>query len=434
MVWNWYPSPMRCPVCASDITEGGRPCPSCGAVSTEVSLAARPAISVKRLSKVFGRHQVLSEVSLDIAGDEMLVVLGPSGSGKTTLLRIIAGLEQPDAGDVYLRGRRANHLPPQARGLGVVFQEQALFQRMTVEQNIAFGLRLRRTAGGRVRETVDEMLELTRLREHGRKIPAQLSGGQRQRVAVARALAYKPDALLFDEPFSALDAVTRTRLRREVRALLQTLHIPALFITHDQEEALELADRIVVLNRGRVEQVDTPFEIYNHPRSEFVATFLGAANVLLGRWREGRVRVGALQLRPPPSAPPFAERQPLKVVFRPEDVVLNFQPQLLDTPFYLGGGVIEEVSYTGPVERLVVRLHFKPHGAEAAGALRRAPHLSVADEAYTEGLPVTVTRTKWEAGEMELSAGDPVVVGLKDYRLLPHYPLDGETGAKVLRR
>ncbi|HEX6622366.1 MAG TPA: ABC transporter ATP-binding protein [Pyrinomonadaceae bacterium] len=422
---------MRCPVCTSEIVEGEH---CCAPRDTDSTGVPPTAISVKRLSKAFGGQRVLSEVSLDIAGEEMLVVLGPSGSGKTTLLRIIAGLEQPDAGDIYLRGRRANHLPPQARGLGVVFQEQALFQRMTVEQNIAFGLRLRRAAGERVRATVDEMIELTRLREHRRKTPAQLSGGQRQRVAVARALAYRPDALLFDEPFSALDAVTRTRLRREVRVLLQTLSTPALFITHDQEEALELGDRIAVINHGRVEQTDTPFEIYNHPRNEFVATFLGAANVLLGRWREGRVRVGALDLKPPRSATPFAERQALKVVFRPEDVVLNFQPQLLGTPFYLGGGVVEEVSYTGPVERLVVRLHFRPHRAEMPGGPARRPHLSPAEEAYTEGFPVTVMRTKWEAADMELSAGDPVAVGLKDYRLLAHYPLDGETGAKALRR
>jgi sulfate transport system ATP-binding protein len=288
------------------------------------------AISVRGLSKSFGPQGVLAGVSFDIAEGEMLVVLGPSGSGKTTLLRIIAGLEQCDSGEVYLKSRRSTNLPPQERKLGVVFQEQALFQRMTVEQNIAFGLKLRRAPGARVRRVVDEMLSLTALNDHSRKYPAQLSGGQRQRVAVARALAFKPDALLFDEPFSALDAVTRTELRREVRAVLRGMNIPALFITHDQEEALELADRIAVLNQGRIEQLDTPFEIYNHPKNEFVATFLGAANVLLGRVREGRIAVGGLRLKLPESAPAFAERQPVKVVFRPEDVALNFQPQFLD--------------------------------------------------------------------------------------------------------
>src|SRR5262249_48690230 len=159
-----------------------------------------------------------------------------------------------------------------------------------------------------------------------------LSGGQRQRVALARPLAFKPEAMLFDEPFSALDAVTRLELRREVRTLLRERKIPALFITHDQEEALELADRIIVLNNGKIKQMGTPFEVYNHPRNEFVATFLGAANVLLGRWSEGKVALGRIRLKAAPDAPPLFDRQPLKVIFRPEDVVINFQPQLLDTP------------------------------------------------------------------------------------------------------
>lgn len=390
------------------------------------------AVGVRGLSKRFGSQGVLADVNLDITGHEMLVVLGPSGSGKTTLLRIIAGLEQLDAGEVYLKGRRVTHLGPQARKLGVVFQEQALFQRMSVEQNIAFGLKLRRVPDEQIRQTVEEMLRLTRLHDHRRKIPAHLSGGQRQRVAVARALAYRPEALLFDEPFSALDAVTRTQLRREVRQLLQRINVPALFITHDQDEALELADRIIVLNGGRIEQTATPFEIYNHPRNEFVATFLGAANVLIGRWREGRVWVGGLRLKPPEGAPTFAERQGVKVVFRPEDVALNFQPQFLDTPFYLGGGIVEESSYTGPVERLVVRLALKSQPVSAPTAIMRNADLTLVEEVSAEGLTITVTRTKWEASEMNLSAGDSVVIGLKDFRLLAHYPLSSESAAKVL--
>jgi ABC-type Fe3+/spermidine/putrescine transport system ATPase subunit len=401
-----------------------------GVSMTEAQPTKQSAISVRGLIKMFGTHRVLGGVSFEIADNEMLVVLGPSGSGKTTLLRLIAGLEQPDAGDILLRGQRTNELPPQAREIGVVFQEQSLFQRMSVEQNIAFGMKLRRATGLQIKKRVDELLELTRLEAHRRKIPAKLSGGQRQRVAVARALAFKPAALLFDEPFSALDAVTRTELRREVRAMLHEMQVPALFITHDQEEALELADRIAVLNDGLIEQIDTPFEIYNHPRNEFVATFLGAANVLLGRWREGRVLVGGMHLKAPDNAPSFSERQPVKVVFRPEDVVLNFQPQFLDTPFYLGGGVVEDISYTGPTERLVVRLTFKTQHDYPP----RKPEISLVDEHYDEGFPITVTRTKWEANEMNLSVNDWVVAGLKDYRLLTHYPLKSESGAKVLKR
>lgn len=391
-----------------------------------VQPAAPPAaISVRRLRKSFGGQPILSGIELEIAAGEMLVVLGPSGSGKTTLLRLIAGLEQPDAGEIYLRDQPAHLLPPQQRALGVVFQEHALFQRKTVEQNIAFGLETRRVLAREVRQTVDEMLALIGLREHRHKYPAQLSGGQRQRVALARALAFKPAALLFDEPFSALDAVTRTELRRQVRALLRQTNVPALFITHDQEEALELADRIAVLNRGQIEQLGTPFEVYNHPRNEFVATFLGAANVLLGRWQDDKVTVGRLRLNAPPEPPSLAARQPVKVVFRPEDVRLNFQPHLLDTPFYLGRGVVEDISYAGHSERLAVRLALcapQPAGVSALAAV---------DEHSAEGFPITVSRTKWQASELVVRVGDAVAVGVKSYRLLPHFALRAEPGVQV---
>jgi ABC-type Fe3+/spermidine/putrescine transport system ATPase subunit len=384
--------------------------------------AATSVITVGRICKSIGPQIILNEITFEIAAGELLVILGPSGSGKTTLLRIIAGLARADSGDVGLYGRRVGRLPPQQRKLGVVFQDHALFQRMTVAENIAFGLRVQRAAEGQVQETVDKMLRLVRLEEHRSKYPQQLSGGQRQRVALARALAPGPAAMLLDEPFSSLDAVTRSELRREVRLLLRSMNVAALFITHDQEEALELADRIAVLNRGRIEQVGTPFEIYNHPHNEFVATFLGAANVLLARWREGEVALGALRIKRPADASLLAERQTVKLVFRPEDVVLNFQPQLLDTPFYLGRGVIEEVSYAGPTERLNIRLSPWP-------APTGTTPLTLVDDTYAEGFDITATRSKWEVTEMPLSIGDPVVVGLKDYRLLPHYPLTGASGA-----
>lgn len=390
------------------------------------------AIQIANLSKRFGDQQILDDISFEIAAGEVLVVLGPSGSGKTTLLRIIAGLETPDSGAVHLNGQAAHLLPPQMRELGVVFQEHALFQRKTVEQNISFGLETRKVRQPEALETVNAMLDLISLREHRKKYPAQLSGGQRQRVALARALAFKPEGMLFDEPFSALDAVTRLELRREVRALLRNSNIPAMFITHDQEEALELADRIIVLNRGRIEQIGTPFELYNHPQNEFVATFLGAANVLLGRWTEGKVTLGRIKLRATPDAPLLFERQLVKVIFRPEDVVINFQPQLLDTPYVLGRAVVEDVSYIGHSERLVVRLMlWSPQLAEFGTG---SPQLALVDDAYGEGFPLVITRNKWEATEMELSSGDAIVVGLKGYRLLPHYPLLSESGAKAFAK
>ncbi len=265
--------------------------------------AVVPSIRVLDVRRRFGRQVVLDGVSFEIPPGEMLVVLGPSGSGKTTLLRMIAGLDRPDSGEILLKGKSTAGLPPQDRRLGVVFQEQALFQHMSVVENIAFGLRVRRASRDDIARKVETMLDLTRLGAHRHKVPSQLSGGQRQRVAVARALVIKPDAMLFDEPFSALDAVTRTELRREVRHTLKTVNLAAMFITHDQEEALELADRIVVLNDGKIEQIGTPFDVYNHPANEFVATFLGAANVLLGRYRGGKVVLGAMRLEPPESIP-----------------------------------------------------------------------------------------------------------------------------------
>src|SRR5262249_29146920 len=202
------------------------------------------------------------------------------------------------------------------------FQEHALFQRKSAEQNIAFGLEARKMARAEIERTVEEMLDLVNLREHRRKYPSQLSGGQRQRVAPARALAFRPALMLLAEPFSALDAVTRLELRREILALLREMNIPALFITHDQEEALELADRIIVLNHGQVEQIGPPFEVSNRPHNEFVATFLGAANVLLGRWVEGKGTLGRIKLKAISDAPLFSERQPVKVKFRPLDGVI----------------------------------------------------------------------------------------------------------------
>ena len=223
--------------------------------------------------------------------------------------------------------------------------------------------------------------------------------------------AFEPEALLFDEAFSALDAITRVELRREVRSILRTMNVPALFITHDQEEALELADRIVVLNEGQIVQEGTPFEVYNHPRNEFVATFLGAANVLLGRWSQGKVALGKMRLKAIPDAPMLAERQAVKIVFRPEDVVLNFQPQLLDTPYYLGRAEIEDISYIGHSERLIFRLLlWSPQDNERSRS-PTPPKFTLVDETYAEGFPIVITRNKWEATEMELSVGDAVVVG-----------------------
>src|SRR5215470_7978141 len=250
------------------------------------------AASVVGISKRFGKASVLENISFDVGQGEILVLLGASGSGKTTILRIIAGLEMPYTGKVILYGKDVTELPARERGVGVIFQSYALFPKMTVEKNIGYGLRIRKRKRKEIRETVNELLSLVQLEEHRKKYPSQLSGGQQQRVAIARTLAYKPEVLLFDEPFGALDAQTRHHLRREIRALLRKVNVPAIFITHDQEEALELGDRVAVINKGHIEQIGTPFEIYNHPASEYVATFLGAANILEATVRKAGLEIG----------------------------------------------------------------------------------------------------------------------------------------------
>src|SRR6195256_4503252 len=256
----------------------------------------QPAASVLGVSKRFGPTTVLEDISFDVAEGEALVLLGASGSGKTTILRIIAGLEQPYTGKIMLHGKDVTELPARERGVGVIFQSYALFPKMTVEKNIGYGLRIRKRRRKEIRATVNELLSLVQLEEHRKKYPSQLSGGQQQRVAIARTLAYKPEVLLFDEPFGALDAQTRVHLRREIRALLRKVNVPAIFITHDQEEALELGDRIAVINTGHIEQIGTPREIYNYPVTEHVATFLGAANVLPGVIRNGLVEIGCCRI------------------------------------------------------------------------------------------------------------------------------------------
>jgi len=251
------------------------------------------AASIVGVSKLFGKASVLQNITFHVAEGEALVLLGASGSGKTTILRIIAGLEQPYTGKIILHNKDVTELPARERGVGVIFQSYALFPKMTVEKNIGYGLRIRHRPRKEVKKTVNELLQLVQLEEHRKKYPSQLSGGQQQRVAIARTLAYKPEVLLFDEPFGALDAQTRGHLRREIRALLKKVNVPAVFITHDQEEALELGDRIAVINVGNIEQIGTPAEVYNHPATEYVATFLGAANILDGVVRKDRIEVGS---------------------------------------------------------------------------------------------------------------------------------------------
>jgi sulfate transport system ATP-binding protein len=240
------------------------------------------SIEIRHVSKQFGQFAALDDVSLEVPSGSLAALLGPSGSGKSTLLRIIAGLEWPDTGEVLISGQDATAVAPQKRGVGFVFQHYAAFKHMTVRDNVAFGLRIRKRPKAEVRERVDQLLGLVQLREFGHRYPAQLSGGQRQRMALARALAPEPRVLLLDEPFGALDARVRAELRDWLRRLHDEVHVTTVFVTHDQEEAMEVADQIAVLDHGRLEQVGTPRELYDQPATEFVMRFVGDASSLDG--------------------------------------------------------------------------------------------------------------------------------------------------------
>jgi sulfate transport system ATP-binding protein len=238
------------------------------------------AIEVKNAKKRFGDFVALDDVSIKVEPGALTALLGPSGSGKSTLLRVIAGLERPDEGTVLISGENSTELPPQKRGVGFVFQHYAAFKHMTVRNNIAFGLKIRKRTKVEIAKRVDELLELVHLGGFAHRYPAQLSGGQRQRMALARALAVEPEVLLLDEPFGALDARVRQDLRAWLRRLHDEVHVTTIFVTHDQEEAMDIADQIVVMNDGKVEQVGTPRDIYEHPENEFVMSFIGPVSRL----------------------------------------------------------------------------------------------------------------------------------------------------------
>ncbi|WP_265942804.1 sulfate/molybdate ABC transporter ATP-binding protein [Dechloromonas sp. A34] len=260
------------------------------------------SIAIRNISKQFGAFQALDDVSIDIPSGELVALLGPSGCGKTTLLRIIAGLEYADRGQILLEGDDASDRHVRERQVGFVFQHYALFRHMTVFDNVAFGLRVRprkfRPAEAEIRKRVTRLLDLVQLGWLADRFPSQLSGGQRQRIALARALAVEPKVLLLDEPFGALDAKVRKELRRWLRQLHDEIHVTSVFVTHDQEEALEVSDRVVLMNKGKVEQIGSPDQVYDHPATSFVASFLGSVNLFHGRVEDGHLHVGehALQL------------------------------------------------------------------------------------------------------------------------------------------
>jgi len=346
-------------------------------------------LALQKIGKTFGRTVAVEDVSLTVEQGEFVALLGPSGCGKTTTLRVVAGFERPDAGRVLIRGEDATGKPPHRRDIGVVFQHYALFPHMTVADNVAYGLRMRKVGREEIRQRVRAALQLVHLEGLDDRHPRQLSGGQQQRVAVARAIVIRPSVLLFDEPLSNLDARLRQEMRRELRQLQRSLKIATIFVTHDQEEALSMADRVVVMNAGRIEQIGSPEAIYRHPASAFVASFIGECNFLEGEVQAleaaevlFRTRSG-LHLR-------LAARPELRVgmqatlAIRPEDMRVLAPADPVPAGHNAVAGALASLTYLGAVSHYEIALEGGQRLLVYEQGQRRGPRR------LAEGTPVRV--------------------------------------------
>jgi len=367
------------------------------------------SIVLDHVSKRYDGHAVVNQVSLEIPDGELFVLLGPSGSGKSTVLRMIAGLAEAEDGRILLHGRDVTSLSPQRRGVGLVFQHYALFRHMTVAENIEFPLRVRRVARGERRKRRDELLELVGLAGLGARRPDEMSGGQQQRVALARALAHRPEVLLLDEPFGALDAKIRGDLRQAIRAIQRELRVTTIFVTHDQEEAFALSDRLGIMNFGRLLEVGPPRELYLRPQTEFVATFLGTANLMVGECDASGVRLGPLRFPLATEIAASEEVRRVQVLFRPEDVAVKDREGALSQAT-LGQARVEEASFSGSIERLRLRL------PALAGVRTISPPVPFG----SDSLIVEATRSQHQAVRFPLRAGDTAWVGVRRLHALTH--------------
>jgi sulfate transport system ATP-binding protein len=365
------------------------------------------SITLDQVTKRYQGVPVVNDVSLDIGDGEFFVLLGPSGSGKSTLLRAIAGLSGVDHGRIALHGRDVTHVAARGRGVGLVFQNYALFRHMTVGENIEFALRVRRVKAAERRKRREELLRLVSLEGMDQRLPAQLSGGQQQRVAVARALAHKPEVLLLDEPFGALDAKIREELRRTIRQVQRELGITTVLVTHDQEEAFALADRIGVMNLGRLLEMGKPHELYTRPATRFVATFLGAANLILARQTKEGIRFGERPVSARAATPVHGAReQEVVAVVRPEEIEVAPTREALAAG-YLAQGAVDEILFTGALERMRIRLN---GGADSL----------VLAYSNGDGTPyLEVTRTQHEQRAFQVTHGQIVSIGVRRVHVLP---------------
>ena len=370
-------------------------------------LAKNMSITLDQVTKRYQGVPVVNDVSLDIGDGEFFVLLGPSGSGKSTLLRAVAGLSGVDHGRIALHGRDVTHVAARGRGVGLVFQNYALFRHMTVAENIEFALRVRRVKASERRQRRQELLRLVALEGMDQRLPAQLSGGQQQRVAVARALAHKPEVLLLDEPFGALDAKIREELRRTIRQVQRELGITTVLVTHDQEEAFALADRIGVMNHGRLLEMGRPNELYTRPATRFVATFLGAANLILARQTKEGIRFGERPVSARAAAPIHGAREhEVVAVVRPEEIEVAPTRESL-TAGYLARGAVDEILFTGALERMRIRLEGGPEALTLAYS-------------NGDGNPyLEVTRTQHEQRAFQVTHGQTVAIGVRRVHVLP---------------
>jgi iron(III) transport system ATP-binding protein len=345
-----------------------------------------PYLTLAGITKRFGKFAALSAIALAVERGKLMTFLGPSGCGKTTLLRVIAGLETQDEGTIVQDGREISRLPAMQRDYGIVFQSYALFPNLTIFANVAYGLVNRRKGQDEIRGRVAELLRLVGLPDAGSKYPGQLSGGQQQRIALARALATAPGLLLLDEPLSALDALERLRLRGEIRALQQRLGVTTIMVTHDQEEALSMADVVVVMNHGRIEQVGTPQQIYRYPASAFVADFVGKVNVLSAVAEGGgRFRVGRLLLNATGGSEAVAAGTRVKFYLRPEDILVD---GAIHGNFNAASGKVSKIEFLGAFCLVTVTL------------------------ADAEDQPLVVNLSRHSSDEMNLTEGTPLRLGL----------------------
>jgi sulfate/thiosulfate transport system ATP-binding protein len=369
------------------------------------------SITLDQVTKRYQGSPVVNDVSLEVGEGEFYVLLGPSGSGKSTLLRAIAGLTGVDHGRIALHGNDVTHVSARERGVGLVFQNYALFRHMTVGENIEFALRVRRTKAAERRERRKELLRLVALEGMDDRLPTQLSGGQQQRVAVARALAHKPPVLLLDEPFGALDAKIREELRRTIRQVQRELKITTVLVTHDQEEAFALADRIGVMNLGRLLESGRPEELYARPATRFVATFLGAANLLLARQTSQGIRFGAtpVNARRVDRLGDGREHE-VVAVLRPEEVDLAPTRDSLRTNF-IANGTVGEVVSTGALERLRVRM--------TSGGASEAHIATTGGDGHSNVALLDVTRTQHEQRTFPVVLGQSVAIGVRRIHVLP---------------